>query len=69
MNKTTEPLTREEIIEEVKKNLELLTPRQVSNFAIMLSAYLSTLGEELAHAEIAYYKKLCDIRGYESSER
>jgi hypothetical protein len=54
--------TREDILEDIKKNLETLTGREVSNYSVMLSALLARVGEELATAEVTYYRKWESIR-------
>lgn len=52
----------DKIIEEVKANLEKLTPHEVSDATIKLSANLATIGESLVKAEQAYFTEWERIR-------
>lgn len=57
-----EAITREQIVDEIKKNLDTLTPRQISDYAVQLSVLLSDIGQDLALAEIEYAKKWDALR-------
>ena len=47
--------TRQEIVESVKNNLEILTPRDLSDYSVMLSAYLCSMSEDIAKATKLFY--------------
>ena len=57
-----EPTTREEIIKDIKENLARLSPDTVSKYAVMLSAHLAGLGENLATADLVYHQEWERIR-------
>ncbi|OGS35278.1 MAG: hypothetical protein A2293_08025 [Elusimicrobia bacterium RIFOXYB2_FULL_49_7] len=57
-----QPMTREEIVEDIKNNLEVLTPKAVSDYTVQLSILLGELGTDLALAEIEYAKKWDALR-------
>lgn len=54
--------TEEQIIQDIKDNLEMLSPDVISTYAIQLSMYMGFLGEQIAKADMAFNKKWEEIR-------
>lgn len=55
-------MTVNEIRKDISENLGTLTPRQISDYAVMLSVHLGSMSEGVARAEVTYNKKWETLR-------
>lgn len=58
----TKPKTRQDIIDEIIRNNDILTPPIVAEFISMLAALLANQSESMAQVSQDYYKKFVEIR-------
>jgi hypothetical protein len=52
----------EEIIKDVKENIETLNPQTISTYSVQLAMYMGFVGEQLARADVDYNKKWEETR-------
>jgi hypothetical protein len=58
----TKPKTRQDIIDEIERNNEILTPPVVAEFITMLAVLMANQSEKMATNTKLYYKKWVEIR-------
>lgn len=49
-------MTRQEIFADIDTRLDQLTPREISDYTVMLASHLSTMATDMAKTEREYYR-------------